>query len=144
MPAIGERRLSGRIVKCIPEDVKRFQGRSTMVVGNGASVVTVMERIIGCCGRGRIVWVNRRGLKDRRLYERIENDPLPQRDRLSVMANRMIGEGKEGEWELLHNYSDVKEISEGSDGKLKVTVGSEVLEVDDIVAATGYRPDAEV
>ena len=47
MPAVGERRINERIVKGIPEDVKMFEGGVTMVVGSGASAITVVERILG-------------------------------------------------------------------------------------------------
>ena len=60
------------------------------------------------------------------MYERIENDPLPQRDKLSVMANRLIKGGKEGGWEVSHICGGVRVIREGkTDGKITVTVGEE-------------------
>eukprot|EP00520_Triparma_pacifica_P012749 CAMPEP_0118656444 /NCGR_PEP_ID=MMETSP0785-20121206/13492_1 /TAXON_ID=91992 /ORGANISM="Bolidomonas pacifica, Strain CCMP 1866" /LENGTH=386 /DNA_ID=CAMNT_0006549303 /DNA_START=106 /DNA_END=1266 /DNA_ORIENTATION=- len=143
MPALGERKLGGKIIKGLPKEIGKFEGKTTMVVGSGASAITFIASLVSSDKGGEIVWVTRR---NEGLYERIENDPLPQRDALSVLAQELIKEGGRGGWKVTHKGGGtIKELKEDDEGRMEVTLGDgTVVAVDELVSATGYRPDTTI
>ena len=99
---MGERLLGGRICRTIPDvssNPEAYLKKTTVVVGAGYSAITTingLRELAAAAGDDagvKVVWATRRGAGTgggtggdaggdaAALYERIDNDPLPQRDR---------------------------------------------------------------
>lgn len=155
-PAIGERKYAREIVRGLPASFPdgRFVGKRVMVVGSGASAITFVNQLresaLASTGPPtKLLWVTRRGgqgddAEGEPLYKRIEGDPLPQRDSLSVIANRLIeGKGEGPQFEVEHHgKASLKKVSKASPVWTVSTCGGAQLECDEIVSCTGYRPDS--
>ena len=100
MPALGESQMASRndeaLIRQIP-DVKarreEFIGKNTVVVGAGASAITVINGLKKLSSGGGedtgivdVTWVVRGGVEP---YRRVDNDPLPQRDALYSLGNKL-------------------------------------------------------
>lgn len=148
LPALGESNAEAFIERHIPDplgaDRASYAGKRVLVVGAGHSAVTSLKALhdLKADEPGtQISWLIR---GDARPYERIENDPLPERDKLGIFGNA-AAEGKvEGITPLtgMHVWS----LDARSDGVLvKARSSTEAEEreftVDRIVANVGYRPD---
>merc|ERR1712129_410094 len=129
LPALGERKLrtKDRLWTTIPdvlgENRARFAGRRTMVVGAGYSAATVVNFLLDLAKLERgtsVIWVTRRS-KDARPYEVLDEDVLPARKRLCILANEVCA-GQAGEGILYVGGAAVDAISEGMDGKLAATL----------------------
>ncbi len=136
IPAPGEAACAGKIHYGIP-DLADFDGRRVLVVGAGHSAATVARDLAR--GPGEIIWLIRR---PRELpAEELPNDPLPERARLAAEANELV---RCGRVRLLRDT--VIESLQLTNGSVEVrwrnSAGeSDTLVVDQIVAATGFRPD---
>jgi len=141
IPAPGESAARNRIYYGIPDltgkDRERFAGRRVLVVGaghSGATAVTGLARL----GVAEIHWLLRR---DRALpAEEIPDDPLPERARLAEQSNRLVKENRI----TLHRAASIESIAM-ENGALRVTITTKQrdlsLALDEIIAATGFRPD---
>jgi thioredoxin reductase len=146
IPARGERRLRDRITYVIPDvlgaDRDRFAGRSTLVVGGGYSAITTLHLLLNLAEQvadTRITWLT---LAEGAPYARIDGDPLPERDRLAELGNDLARPGSPVRW---LGAATIDELAESSE-KLRVcyhtTDGNTgAIEVDNVVANVGYRPD---
>lgn len=143
IPAIGERALRERIAYA-SQDIagtarKRYAGRRVMLVGAGHSAATALE-LLTQLDTTSIVWVVR---SDREQPLKIfADDPLPERDRLSRLANRFAREGHPGL--EVHSSTMVESVSwhdDVFDVVLSSGGGSRRITVDRIVAHVGYEPD---
>jgi thioredoxin reductase len=141
IPAPGERAARERIYYGIPDfrqkDRPRFAAQRVLVVGAGHSGATAVVGLAEV-GSREIHWLLRR---DRALpLEEIPDDPLPERARLSTRSNQLV-QKKRVE---LHRGASIDSIV-GDNGALEVTLTSagenRVLSVDQIIVATGFRPD---
>ena len=147
-----------------------------MVVGAGMSAITTingLRELAAAAGDEagvEVVWATRRGTQTTEggdgavagLYERVDNDPLPQRDRLAALANDYTTGTVEREvpgMNLRHiPYAQVSAIrkpdddaDDGSGGmKLEFAVrdGDNVAPVSvvahNVIANVGYRPNSEL
>lgn len=145
IPAPGERAASACIFYGIPDfgsrDRERYAGRRLLVVGaghSGATVVTNLARVTAHNEATQIHWLLR-GSREIPAEE-IPEDPLTERARLAATANRLVAEDQV----TLHRVSSIESITPLGES-LAITIandnGSKVLEVDEIVATTGFRPD---
>ncbi|MDP9005259.1 MAG: NAD(P)-binding domain-containing protein [Verrucomicrobiota bacterium] len=141
IPAPGESAARARIYYGIPDltgkDRERFAGRRVLVVGAGHSGATAVTGLAGL-GVAEIHWLLRR---DRALpAEEIPNDPLPERARLAEQSNRLVKEKRI----TLHRAASIESMTMEK-GALHVTLattpGDVSLALDEIIAATGFRPD---
>jgi len=107
IPALGERTLGGNIIRTIPnvaEDASRYLNKTTAVVGSGYSAITTINKLkeLANSSTAAIVnvhWCTRRGndvAEGSPLYENIQNDPLPQRETLSNLANALANSSNAG------------------------------------------------
>lgn len=149
IPAPGEEDLGDLVDYHIPDvlGARRhlYAGRTTLLVGAGYSAATVLDSftlLLEEAPGTRLVWARR----DRREAPLpvIENDPLPQRDRLSRAANRLCTSPPEN-CEVLRGFVTSSLRREGEKILVELsnpaTQDSRTVEVDRIVAMTGYRPD---
>lgn len=160
MPAAGERQLraQGKINYHIPAVLESEQGalpdkKHVVVIGAGTSAITSIAKCLNNpFQEHQITWVTRTPV-DQTLYDRVDNDPLPQRDALFVRGNA-LAEGLEAA--VTHRgCSDVLRVEELPDGegfKYRVILQrraadgeaptpAEAVDCHEIVANTGYRPD---
>jgi len=100
LPALGERTFATNIVRTIPnvaKDAACYLNKTTAVVGSGYSAITTINNLKELAATNTaatidVHWCTRRGnnlTEGSPLYEKIDNDPLPQRETLSTLANTL-------------------------------------------------------
>ena len=140
IPAPGERAAADHITYGIPRvevSENSRHARRFLVVGAGHSAATAVTNLARR-GGVEIHWLLRR---DRALpAEEIPDDALPERARLASAANRLVTENRV----TLHRGGSIEAIENLADGvrvQLADASGFHALEVDEIIVATGFRPD---
>lgn len=147
IPAIGERDAAARIGHHLPDiggiDRTRFAGRHTLVVGAGHSAATAIGALGDLAteaGETRVTWVTR--TPDARPVPDVEGDPLPERQRVTELANdaALASPG----W--LDREAGTRIASLHPDGErfqVEIVNGgrSRRMTADNILALVGYRPD---
>ena len=156
VPAAGETeavrtvpsRFHSRVVDVLGADRERFAGNKVLLVGGGHSAATALEgfaELVRSAPGTRVHWVNRS--HQTLPYVRFPNDPLPHRDDLSRLANQLAQTPPS--WLRYHGASSVEKIQtwSGNNGSPRFTVrvhSSGIvheLEVDEIIANAGFRPE---
>lgn len=158
IPAPGERQATreARISHYIPDlagaDEARFANKHTVVVGAGYSAITTLKGLLGLQERTddtRITWLTRTADVP---YERLADDPLPERDELCVLGNELAA-GDRGPEVTHYGGVGVEAIEQTSGGSLSLFLrpgveGAQapdaIVDVDHIIANTGYHPDADL
>ena len=146
LPALGERENAARIVYGMPDiagtDRTRYAGRKVLVVGAGHSTAGNLLSLAALAAQEpatRIAWAVR-GKDLRRLFGGGENDGLPARGALGTQLRRVV---EAGQLET-HLGFRIQQIEE-RDGKLRIVADDPTVApiegIDEIVAATGARPD---
>ena len=143
IPARGERRVSDRIVRQIPdvaEDPARWRGRDVLLVGAGNSAQTVARDLAGV--GARVLWAVR---SEDPTWGAVADDVLPSRAAL-VASSRRLAAGADGV-ELAAGVV-VEQLAE-VDGRLRVGLtardGSRrEVDVDEVVSMTGAVGDASI
>ena len=149
LPALGEREHAARIAYGMPDVLgasrRRYADRKVLVVGAGHSAagnLIALARLASDLPRTRIAWAVR-GRDLRRLFGGGENDGLPARGALGSQLQRLVAEGRLE----LHLGFGVQRIEQNGTG-LRVVADDPALGaidgVDEIVAATGSRPDLDI
>ncbi|WP_149536639.1 FAD-dependent oxidoreductase [Siccirubricoccus phaeus] len=144
LPAIGEREAADRIRYGMPDVLgigsSRYARRRTLVVGSGHSAIGTLidlaelAREVPCTS---VVWAAR-SADLTRAYGGGDADQLPERGALGQRLRRLV---ETGTIELLAPFS-VDEIRRGHGGSLTVlSAEGRAVEVDEMVVATGLRPD---
>ena len=146
IPALGERELRDRIAYTLDDiagaDRHRYEGRRVLLVGSGYSAATALDALAQL-PETTVLWVSR----DHRPHPLpvIPDDPLPERARLSEMANGLAS-GVNGAVEYRPS-TEVERLVARDDG-FEVTLRSgkrqETLPVDRILAHVGYRPNNQI
>jgi thioredoxin reductase len=135
IPALGESAHREFISYGIP-DVRPFAGQRLLVVGDGHSAATVV-RDLSVFADTEITWAVRKAVAQP--CPRIPNDPLAARDALAITANQLVP----GRVRFLP--ATTAEALERNGLGIKVSLRRdgqrEVITVDHVVAATGFRPD---
>lgn len=161
-PAIGERAhrdsnqsdsASQAIEYGLPDilgaDRDRYAGKRVLVIGGGYSAATsvvALEELASQETGTSTTWVTRTDSVDP--IGRIENDQLPQRDQLAEKANQ-IAQSESSSVRHLPGLM-VEQIESLESMSFRVELSSqdgsepEVLEVDQIIANVGYRPDGSI
>ncbi|MGE0350552.1 FAD-dependent oxidoreductase [Hydrogenophaga sp.] len=146
LPVPGEAGARARIVHGMPDVLgtqrSRYAGRKVLVVGAGHSaagnllaLATLAEQAPGT----RVAWAVR-GKDLRRLFGGGENDGLPARGELGVRMRTLVEQGRLE----LHLGFGIREVVAGPQGLsvFAVDASKAVIEgIDEIIAATGARPD---
>jgi thioredoxin reductase len=142
LPAAGERAHGDRIAYGIPDVLgasrERYAGKRVLVVGSGHSAFNAILDLVALRDSEpatEIVWAIRGGAPGRR-YGGGGDDQLPARGALGATVRRMVHEGTV---ELIGGFQ-VRAI-EMLDGTLRAIDGDREIGADEVIAATGFRPD---
>lgn len=154
MPAIGERRLKtqNKIHYSIPSpSFAPSPGCPVAVIGSGASAITTLKVLSqrGC----EVVWITRTPIgKDP--YNRVSEDPLPQRDSLYALGNSIARGSASSAVRYLPNVdiTRVEELQQNVAAPCyELTLqprdsasGAESVIVNAIFANVGYHPDTSI
>ena len=155
LPAVGESWALGlpeyRLPDCLGEDRASFAGKTTLVIGSGFSAATnvvALARLAREYPDTHVVWVTREGRNPP--LPRIENDALPERDRLAAAANELaVDPDSPIDWRPGRVVEEIERVFEGPVVHFNVMLVNdskgverrEQLRVDRIIANVGFRPD---
>jgi thioredoxin reductase len=142
LPAIGERAHADRIFYGIPDVLgrprTRYANRRILIVGSGHSACNVLVDLSVLAREApetRVVWAIRRpGLE--RLAGGL-NDQLEERGKLGLRVARLVEE----RIVALATGFHLDRLTATPDGVVAHGNGRSLAPVDEIVAATGFRPD---
>jgi thioredoxin reductase len=142
LAAVGERAHSDRIVYGIPDvlaaDRARYVGRRVLVVGSGHSALNAILDLVALREQApatEIVWAIRSGDPGQTLSGG-GADQLPARGALGQAVRRQLDDG------AIELVTSFQTEGVGRDGERLVVVdGERTLVVDEVIAATGFRPD---
>jgi thioredoxin reductase len=144
LPAIGERHAADRIRYGMPDvlgaERGRYAGRRVLVVGSGHSAVGTLIDLASLAEQApgtAVLWAAR-SADLTRAYGGGAADQLPERGALGQRLRHLVAIGAV---KLLAPFS-VDEVRRGADGSLRVmSLEEETAEADEMVVATGLRPD---
>ena len=149
LPAVGENRFASHIAYGIPDvleqDRSRYADKRVMVIGSGHSAINALLELTQLKDdhpQTAIIWAMR-SANLRRVYGGGEDDALPARGRLGTRIKAAVDQGT---IQIVAPFR-VREIGTDAHG-LCVTGetddGLESVAVDEIITATGARPDLEM
>lgn len=148
LPAVGEARFAEHIAYGMPDvlgsERKRYQGKRVVVVGAGHSAAGSLLALAELAQRDAhtsVVWVVR-GTNMKRVFGGGESDGLPARGSIGTALRALTDSGR---LELRHGFY-VEAIEQQAASLTLVGRGPSgeelwVENVDEIIAATGSRPD---
>jgi hypothetical protein len=143
IPALGERAACGGIAYGIPDvlgaDRSRYLGKRVLVVGSGHSAFNVLVDLVRLRRDDpslRIEWAVRRPSLQRILGGG-ENDQLKARGQLGLRIASLVASGEI----VLHTDVRVDRVSRAPGGLVVHSGDRRLPEVDEIIGATGFRPD---
>jgi hypothetical protein len=143
--AAGERRHADRIVYGIPDVLggarERYAGRRVLVVGSGHSAFNAILDLVALRDSEpatEIVWAIRGAAPDR-IYGGGGEDQLAARGALGATVRELVADGSVPVVAGFHTHAIAAE-----DGRLVVDDGERRVVADEIIAATGFRPDLDV
>jgi thioredoxin reductase len=144
VPAAGEREHAGAIAYGIPDVLDgardRYAGRRVLVVGSGHSAFNAILDLVALRDSEpatEIVWAIRGGAPDRAYGG--GDDQLPARGALGASVRRLV---EDGAVELVSGFH-TRTVTTDAEG-LVLGDGERRLVVDEVIAATGFRPDLEL
>src|SRR4051794_24829867 len=142
LPAAGERKHADRIAYGIPDvldsDRARYAGKRVLVVGSGHSAFNAILDLVALRDSEpttEIAWAIR-GSAPGRKYGGGGDDQLPERGALGASVRGLVEEGAIA----LASGFQTRSVSE-RDGRLVLPDGDRELVADEVIAATGFRPD---
>jgi thioredoxin reductase len=143
MPASGERAAAGRIFYGIPDVLRtlrhRYAGRRVLVAGSGHSALNALLDLAELAESDpatTIVWTIRRPELGQ-LLGGARNDQLVERGRLGSRMRSLL---EAGGVELLTDFH-IDRVAETAGGLVVGSGSRSAPAVDEIIAATGFRPD---
>lgn len=146
IPALGERAVRDRIFYGMPDVLgahrPRYAGKRVLVVGSGHSAFNVLgdlARLSRQVPGMRIEWAIRRPSL-RRVLGGGENDQLKERGRLGMVVRQLVDEGVLRVATGFH----LDRLERTAEGIVAYSENRALPAVDEIVAATGFRPDQSV
>jgi len=144
IPAIGEEHIAQQISYGIPDvldaERNRYAGRRVAVVGSGHSakhVIRELSLLADQAADTTVSWIVRRG-EDERVYGNEVDPRLPERGKLGADAHHLVSSGRV----RLETGFRIERIDVNESGIVLVSAtGREAGPYDEIIAATGFRPD---
>jgi hypothetical protein len=144
VPAAAERRHADRIFYGMPDVLgaarDRYAGRRVLVVGSGHSAFNAILDLVALRESEpvtEIVWTIRGAAPDRSYGG--DDDQLPARGALGASVRALVADRSV---ELVPGFQ-TRGIT-AADGRLVVDDGGRRLVVDEVIAATGFRPDLDL
>ena len=138
------------LVDVLGKHREQFAGGRTLLVGGGHSAATVLEafeQLAQAAPETHLFWVNLSPKEEP--YKFFENDPLPYREQLIKLGNRLASAPPS--WLHYCGSSSVEEISRwpgGNEKTFEVVVdspgGLQRFQVDEIIVNTGFIPDNSI
>ncbi|MFD7072929.1 NAD(P)-binding domain-containing protein [Nocardioides sp. NPDC059952] len=139
LPALGERaaHAAGALGYAVPDRAhsEAYAGRHTIVIGAGDSAFNAVNELTAIAKNHpetRITWAIRRAVSTN-TFGGGEADELPERGALGVRAKKAV---QDGSVELVTGFR-----TERVDGATVIAEDGRVIEADQVVVLTGYRPD---
>lgn len=149
LPAIGEKRYATHIAYGIPDilgtERERYADKRVLVAGSGHSAINALldlAELKRVAPSTTIYWAMR-GTNLKRVYGGGENDELPARGRLGTRIQAHVNAGAV---QILSPFR-ISRVDRASDALCvsgEMPHGTESIEVDEIITATGARPDLEM
>ncbi|MGL4744338.1 MAG: FAD-dependent oxidoreductase [Dermatophilaceae bacterium] len=147
-PADGERAAAERIAYRVPDtdhadDISRYGGRTTAVVGAGHSALTALVALATLARRApgtAVVWVLRSGSTGD-AFGGGDADELPARGALGQRAKQAV---KDGDVRVVTGFRTAAVESVDGSVSLHSEDGAVVDGLDEIVGLTGFRPDHSI
>jgi thioredoxin reductase len=143
LPALGERQAAARIFSGIPDVLgihrQRYAGRRVLVVGSGHSALNALLDLAHLADAEpdtRIVWAIRRPVVGQ-LLGGARNDQLEERGKLGARVRQLLDRQR---LELLTGFR-IDRITTTGSGLVASAADRHAPAVDEIIAATGFRPD---
>jgi thioredoxin reductase len=144
IPAIGEQQAAGRISYGIPDvldaERDRYTGKRVAVVGSGHSAKHVVRELSLLAQQApdtTITWIVRRG-EDERVFGNEVDVRLPERGKLGADAHELVDSGRV---RLETGFRIERTVADDSGVTLVSPTGQTAGPFDEIIAATGFRPD---
>lgn len=146
LPALGERAAAATIAYRVPDldDAAvraQFAGKHTVIAGSGHSALTAIVALAGLEEEApgtRITWAVRRGSVGS-AFGGGESDELPARGALGLRAKKAVDDG------LLTVVTGFRTaaVEPASTGQIALVsdAGTQIENVENVVALTGFRPD---
>lgn len=142
VPAAGEEAHADRIASGIPDVLgaarSSYSGKRTVVVGSGHSAFNVILDLVALRQSApgtEVVWAIRGGAPGRK-YGGGGADQLPARGALGDAVRGLV---EDGAIELHAGFS-TREVRSGG-GRIVLADGDREIVADEVIAATGFRPD---
>ncbi|MCW5643914.1 MAG: NAD(P)-binding domain-containing protein [Rhodoferax sp.] len=150
LPALGESENAGHIAYGMPDILgaarSRYAGRTVLVVGAGHSAAGNLLALATLAGQApgtRIVWAVR-GTDLRRLFGGGANDGLPARGQIGTRLRALV---EAGQLDVRMGFG-IRAIVRTPQGRLRIAAEDRSLPaidgIDELVAATGARPDLRI
>ncbi|MDZ4771061.1 MAG: FAD-dependent oxidoreductase [Chloroflexota bacterium] len=149
LPAVGEKRSAGHIFYGIPDvcgaDRERYANRRVMVVGSGHSAINALltlAELKGEFSQTEIAWAMR-GKALQQVYGGGTSDQLSARGRLGTRIQALVDAGTIA---ILSPFR-IRQIALGEssvDVIGETPIGLETVQVDEIIATTGARPQLDI
>lgn len=144
VPAIGEEHAARRISYGIPDvlgtERDRYAGRRVAVVGSGHSakhVIRELAILADAAADTTVTWLMRRGEGDQ-LFGNESDARLPERGKLGADAHQLVSTGRV----RLETGFRIEQLDRTQFGiELRSPEGQTAGPFDEIIAATGFRPD---
>src|SRR5262249_41620268 len=105
---------------------------------SAANAIVRLSALAAAAPGTRVVWAVRS--MNRRPCVEVASDPLPERQRIVCEANQLAAQSPS--WLQVERRAGIESIHQTGEGILRVAIGTgRVIEVEEIVGLTGYRPD---
>jgi hypothetical protein len=146
-PASGERALADHIAYGIPDVLgaarERYAGKRVLVVGSGHSAFNALLDLVRLADEApgtEITWAIRKPANRlQNLFGGGENDALPARGELGARVHALVGAGRL----RLETGVHITKLALTDDGIVAWSGDRALAPVDEIIGATGFRPDLE-
>ncbi|MFE6506923.1 NAD(P)-binding domain-containing protein [Nocardioides sp. NPDC057767] len=143
LPALGERaaHAAGTVTYAVPDraDATTYAARHTVVIGAGDSAFNAVNELTAIAKDHpgtKVTWAIRRAVSTN-TFGGGEADELPERGALGVRAKKAV---QDGTVELVTGFR-TEQITGRVDGAAVTAEDGRVIEADQVVVLTGYRPD---
>jgi len=141
VPARGEAEASDRVFYGIPDILgghrPRYSGKRVLVIGSGHSAFNALQDLSELAGAGTVITWAIRGQAPDGQYGGGPADQLPRRGELGLSIRQLVNGGTIQVETGFH----ADEVTETAAGLVVSAAGRSLPAVDEVIVATGFRPD---